>query len=152
MMASNCVANRADAALPDVRDARVLVVEDQDRQCRQLLDILGTFGIEPMRAKSGYEAIQFAAEHRPETIFLDGLLPGMHGFEVARFIRHIDAGYRPWIVLLTAIYKNVKYRNEATLKYGIDEYVIKPIAADRVTKILEHAGYFGRPAMARVAS
>src|SRR5688500_7608232 len=99
------------------RTPRVLVVEDHDRQSADLLDTLRAAGIDPLRARDGHQAIRIAVMERPSVIFLDGLLPGMHGFEVARFIRHIDTDYRPYMVMLTAVYKTVKYKNEAILKY-----------------------------------
>ena len=42
-------------------------------------------------------------------------------------IRRIDADYRPHIAIMTAIYKHTRYQNEARLKYGIDDYLIKPV-------------------------
>jgi DNA-binding response OmpR family regulator len=110
------------AALP-----AVLVVEDERKWRWSLIEQFRSMGIEALTASSGYEAIRVAGESRPDLILLDGLLPEMHGFEIARFIRRIDAGYRPHIAIMTAIYKHTRYQNEARLKYGIDDYLIKPV-------------------------
>lgn len=126
---------------PPVHSFRVLVAEDSERQYTEVLALLRQCGIEPIRATNGLEAIRLAVSERPDVIVLDGLLPGMHGFEVARFIRQLDTAYRPYIALLTAIYKNVRYRNEATLTYGIDEYAIKPVSAATLSAILKRAGW-----------
>lgn len=123
------------------RPAGVLVVEDQDRQSAHLIATLRAANVEPLLARTGYEAIKLASMHRPALIFMDALLPGMHGFEVARFVRSIDPAYVPHIVLTTAIYKNVKYQNEAILKYGINEYLIKPVASEHIGRILVHVGF-----------
>lgn len=128
----------------------VLVVEDRDRHSAELVETIRMAGMEPLRARDGHEAIRLAVTKRPSVVFLDGLLPGMHGFEVARFIRHIDTEYVPYIVMVTGIYKNVKYRNEAILKYRIDEYVHKPIVPEKVLEIFETAGLTA--AAERVAS
>ncbi|HYC87858.1 MAG TPA: response regulator [Thermoanaerobaculia bacterium] len=110
---------------------RVLVAEDSRRQCAELVEILKTLGARDIRiANTGHEAIRMASQFRPNLIVLDGLLPGMHGFEVARFIRGIDPAYQPRIIFTTAIYKNVRYENEARLKYGIDAYVVKPVTEE----------------------
>jgi DNA-binding response OmpR family regulator len=90
-------------------------------------------GIDILTAKSGYEAIRVVGEERPDLILLDGLLPEMHGFEIARFIRRMDADYRPYIAIMTAIYKHTRYQNEARLKYGIDDYLIKPVLRETLT-------------------
>ncbi|HEV7485811.1 MAG TPA: response regulator [Thermoanaerobaculia bacterium] len=105
----------------------VLVVEDERKLRWSLIEQFRAMGIEALTASSGYEAIRVAGESRPDLILLDGLLPEMHGFEIARFIRRIDADYRPHIAIMTAIYKHTRYQNEARLKYGIDDYLIKPV-------------------------
>ena len=107
---------------------RVLIAEDSRRQCAELVEVLESLGARDITvANTGHEAIRMAVQLRPNIIVLDGLLPGMHGFEVARFIRHIDPTYQPRIIFATAIYKSVRYENEARLKYGIDAYVVKPV-------------------------
>lgn len=128
----------APLSVPEADSSRtvVLIAEDHDRQYSELLKVLHCAAVDPIRVCTGPEAIKMAAAHRPRLIFLDGLLPGMHGFEVARFIRHMDTGYRPYIVMLTAIYKNVRYENEAKLRYGVDEYVAKPLTVEKLSGIL----------------
>jgi len=111
-----------DASLPSV-----LIVEDERKLRWSLIEQFRGMQIDPLTASSGYEAIRIAGESRPELILLDGLLPEMHGFEIARFIRRIDGSYRPHIAIMTAIYKHTRYQNEAKLKYGIDDYLIKPV-------------------------
>src|SRR5882724_9304930 len=117
--------------LAPVADAlpTVLIVEDERKLRWSLIESFRAMNIVPLTASSGYEAIRIAAESRPDLILVDGLLPEMHGFEVARFIRQIDTNYRPHIALMTAIYKHTRYQNEAKLKYGINDYLIKPVSA-----------------------
>jgi DNA-binding response OmpR family regulator len=105
----------------------VLVVEDERKLRASLVDSFRAMNIDVMTASGGYEAIRIASECRPDLILVDGLLPEMHGFEISRFIRRIDSDYRPHIALMTAIYKHTRYQNEARLKYGIDDYLIKPV-------------------------
>ena len=114
--------------LPVVSESpSVLIAEDERKLRGWLVDQFLTLGIVPLTASSGYEAVRIAGESRPSLILLDGLLPEMHGFEIARFVRRIDRDYRPHIAIMTAIYKNVRYQNEARLKYGIDDYMLKPL-------------------------
>jgi DNA-binding response OmpR family regulator len=121
-----------------------LIVED-DRKLRvRMTEQLIELGIIPAIAASGYEGVRMAGAMRPELILIDGLLPEMHGFEVARFVRALDPNYRPRIVMITAIYKNVRYHNEARLKYGIDDYIIKPVSDAALAEIV---GNTFRPAL-----
>jgi DNA-binding response OmpR family regulator len=117
----------------------VLIAEDERKLRWWLIEQFSTMNIVPLIASSGYEAIKIAAESRPDVVLLDGLLPEMHGFEIARFIRRIDADYRPHIALMTAIYKSVRYQNEARLKYGIDDYMLKPLQPEALAALVERA-------------
>ena len=121
---------------------RVMLIADDDRRSRErLAAVAAAAGCEAVYACNGLEAIRLAGELRPGIIFLDGLMPSMHGFEVARFIRRLDSDYCPVISIVTAIYKSLRYRNDAKLKYGVDRYFTKPIdvaqSADFVRSVLQ---------------
>lgn len=50
---------------------------------------------------------------------------------------------------MTAIYKSLSYRNEARLKYGIDDYLIKPFSCDDLKRVFgEGAGTSGNVVLA----
>jgi CheY-like chemotaxis protein len=111
---------------------------DDDRSARRVIvDHLNELGYQTVEAASGFEAIRVAAVMKPGTIVVDGLLPNMHGFEVSRFIRASETTYAPRIIIMTAIYKNIRYRNEARLKYGIDHYLVKPVSRPALAAALE---------------
>jgi DNA-binding response OmpR family regulator len=133
----------AEIAVPPVRYLEmaaalpaVLVVEDERKLRWSLIEQFRAMGIDALTASSGYEAIRVAGERRPDLILLDGLLPEMHGFEIARFIRRIDANYHPHIAIMMAIYKHTRYQNEARLKYGIDDYLIKPVLSQSLAGLV----------------
>ena len=128
------VARRAPSEQPSV-----LVVEDNRRLRETLVRQLHDLGIEPSVAITGPEAVRLAGTLHPDLIILDGLLPGLHGFETARLIRHMDGAYRPRIAILTAIYTKTNYQNEARLKYGVDDYLVKPLKPSQLRELLEHA-------------
>jgi CheY-like chemotaxis protein len=110
---------------------RCVLVVDDDRLARNaVVEHLRILGYETLEASSGFEAIRMAATHRPAVVVVDGLLPNMHGFEVSRFIRASDVTYSPRIIMVTGVYKNVRYRNDARLKYGIDSYLHKPVSRE----------------------
>jgi DNA-binding response OmpR family regulator len=117
----------------------VLIVEDERKQRASLVDAFEAMNIQALTASSGYEALRIASECRPDLILVDGLLPEMHGFEISRFIRRIDADYHPRIALMTAIYKHTRYQNEAKLKYGVDDYLIKPVHPQMLAGLVRRA-------------
>ncbi len=111
---------------------RVLIAEDEKKTRALLVNMVQSLGCETVEAASGFEAVKLVQETRPEVLLLDGLLPEMHGFEVARFVRSLAPEYHPRIVIITAVYKSQRYRSEAKLQFGVDHYLVKPVSKDAV--------------------
>jgi CheY-like chemotaxis protein len=112
---------------------RVLVAEDEKRTRAILVEMLQSLGCEVIEARAGFEAIKLAQDQHPDVLLLDGLLPEMSGFEIARFVRNLAPDYRPRIVMVTAVYKARRYQNDAKLQYGVDEYLVKPVTKEAVS-------------------
>ena len=126
----------AAAEPPQLERLRVLVAEDERKPREFLASIIERAGCDTATAAGGYEAVRVVQEQRPQVILLDGLLPEMHGFEVARFIRGIDPAYQPRIVLVTAVYKHSRYQTEAKLRYGVDQYLVKPVTREQIANVI----------------
>ena len=115
---------------------RILVAEDERKTREFLVNLLNRAGCDTVVANAGFEAVKVTQERRPDILLLDGLLPEMHGFEVARFVRGIDRDYHPRIVLVTAVYKHTRYQSEARLRYGVDLYLVKPVTREQIANAL----------------
>jgi CheY-like chemotaxis protein len=120
----------------DANPRLVLVVDDDKRARNAVIDHVRALGYETLEAATGYEAIRVAALQKPGIVIVDGLLPNMHGFEVSRFIRAAQATYAPRIIVVTAVYRHIRYQNEARLKYGIDHYLTKPVSREALATAL----------------
>lgn len=140
---------------PAIQPIRVLMADDHARTREIVGGLLSDLGCEVFFAKSGFEAIRMADHHRPQVVFLDGLMPELTGFEVARLIRNLPGEYKPRIVMLTAVYKKLQYRNDAKLRYGIDGYLHKPVAReDLASAIFDNDGTWSlsqTPAVSKAA-
>jgi CheY-like chemotaxis protein len=105
------------------RQPRVLVVED-DEAIRSMLAILleqgDAFALE--FASDGAEALRRAADHPPQVVVLDLVLPKVDGLEVARRLRAEPATRLAWIVAISA-----QQAREAALAAGCDEFLAKPL-------------------------
>ncbi|SRR5258708_15705061 len=122
---------------PVEENPRLVLVVDDDRRARNaVLEHVRALGYETIEAATGYEAIRVAALQKPGIVIVDGLLPNMHGFEVSRFIRAAQATYAPRIIVVTAVYRHIRYQNEARLKYGIDHYLTKPVTREALAAAL----------------
>ncbi len=121
-----------------VRRLLVLVADD-DEDILQLLSFrLERAGYEIVLARSGDEALRLALDLLPAVAILDGMMPGLDGFEVTRELRRNAPTSTTPVILLTA-------RAQASdiargMAAGADEYVKKPFDArdlvDRVDRLL----------------
>lgn len=107
----------------DVATNRVLIVDDEPT-IREMVGLnLRREGIEVFHAATGEEALQMLADHRPDAMVLDIMMPGMDGFEVCRRVR--DVSTIP-ILLLSA--RGEEVDRVVGLEMGADDYLTKPFA------------------------
>ena len=112
---------------------RTVVVDDEQLAREELCFLLSRFpGVEVVaQASDGVEALELIAREAPDLVMLDVQMPGLTGFEVAR--RLLDAGIESHLVFVTA------YDRHAIEAFDVNavDYLLKPIAADRLETALE---------------
>ena len=114
--------------VPETGDERptLLVVEDNDELRSFLREILsGTYHV--LEASDGKQGLELAAEHVPDLIVTDVMMPVMDGLEM---VRHVKADRRIChipIVVLSAK-SSLDDRIEG-LEHGIDDYLAKPFSS-----------------------
>jgi DNA-binding response OmpR family regulator len=111
--------------------ASVLIVDDEQHirlLIEQTLEELEDAGVELLTAADGSEALDVVANHHPELVFLDVMMPGKDGFQVARAIK-TDLGLTgTTVIMLTA--RGQAVDREAGLAAGADDYLTKPVDPD----------------------
>ena len=124
----------------------VLAVDDEEHITELIAMALGFNGFEVERAGSGRQALEAVAKRRPDLIVLDGMLPDLDGFEVARRLRQGEGnGTRIPVIFLTA--RDSTADKVEGLRLGVDDYVTKPFSIEelieRVKAVLRRAGGAG---------
>ncbi len=119
----------------DLAGMRVLMVEDNVVNMLIGVAMLERWGVEVVQASDGREALaavhSAAADQRPfHAVLMDVQMPVMSGHEATRALRQTQAGQHLPIIALTAA-ALVTEREEA-LKAGMDDFLTKPIDADRL--------------------
>jgi DNA-binding response OmpR family regulator len=102
---------------------RALVVEDELPLARLIAGYLEREGFQITTCEDGERAVQLTAEHDPEVIVLDLMLPGLDGIEACRRIRSFSDAY---IIMLTA--RTSETDKIVGLSTGADDYVSKPFS------------------------
>jgi CheY-like chemotaxis protein len=121
------------AAQPADQHARILNVED-DSPARFLKSrILEKAGFHVVEAVTAADAVRTAADDRLRLVLLDLHLPDGDGFEVCERIK----ASRPSlpVVMITSTYASAQGRNDG-LASGADAYLIEPVGADRLVRII----------------
>jgi DNA-binding response OmpR family regulator len=80
-----------------------------------------------VEAATGDHAAAYLADHRPDLVVLDVMLPGLDGLSILRQLR--DGGDVP-VILLTA--RSEEVDRIVGLELGADDYVVKPFSAREV--------------------
>jgi diguanylate cyclase (GGDEF)-like protein len=103
----------------------VLVVED-DRSSRALLEhMLQGAGHQVSTASNGVEALQMIAQHRPQIVITDWLMPQMDGITLCRKLRENPQWCDLYLIVMTAQGDSDKLVE--AFEAGADDYLIKPI-------------------------
>jgi two-component system response regulator RegX3 len=100
---------------------KVLVVEDEESYRQALASGLGHEGFDVVLASDGPEGLRLFAEHHPDIVLLDMLLPGMHGIDVCRKLRAVSDVP---ILMVSAV--DTELDVVLGLELGASGYVTKP--------------------------
>jgi CheY-like chemotaxis protein/two-component sensor histidine kinase len=103
---------------------RILVVDDNQAAASMLSRLFATFGHEVRTAADGQEAIDIAADFRPDLVLMDLGMPRVDGYEAARRMRDHDWGQQMTLVALSGWGQGEDKRK--THEAGFDEHLVKP--------------------------
>lgn len=126
--------------LPQEKSGSILVVDD-DRSSRQLLQALLSSEYDVELAESGNDALQMLGELTPDLIVLDVEMPGLNGYETCRKIR--ETSDVP--VIFVTGHTELEAQLEA-FDAGANDIVHKPVSQDvfqrKVARAIQtHASY-----------
>ncbi len=106
----------------------VLIVDDEPGILRLIHAELSSQGFDVVSCSSGEQALETAAQRRPDIAVLDIIMPGMNGLDVMTKLR----AQQPLpVILLTA--KDSEADKVRGLEMGADDYLGKPFSPEELT-------------------
>ena len=111
---------------------RILVVDDDLRMVKTLVDILKVKGYEAEGTNSGYEAQEKLAEKNFDCVLADIKMPQMNGVELYRAIKAIQPDLP--VVLMTAYFTDKLV--EEGLEEGAIASLVKPLDINLFARFL----------------
>jgi CheY-like chemotaxis protein len=106
---------------------KILLVDDSNTILMMEKFILRNDPYELVSASNGEEAVLKAAEHQPDLILLDVIMPRMGGFEACRLIRENELTRSIPVIMVTT--RGEAANVETGWASGCTDYVTKPINA-----------------------
>ncbi len=121
---------------PAPQPLKIIVAEDNAMNMMLIAEVLRKMGLSIMKATSGEEAVELAAEKDADLIFMDIHMPGMDGYTAARTIRGMPSpkGSVP-IIALTA--NAMKEDRDRCLAAGMNGFITKPFRVSDIELVIE---------------
>ncbi|MDL2210085.1 response regulator [Desulfovibrio sp. OttesenSCG-928-O18] len=118
------------------RNARFLVVDDNDINLTIAESVFEDYGATVDTARSGEEALEFVARQSYDIVFMDHMMPGMDGVEATVLIRKMpgEAFSKLPVVALTA--NAMGDVRTMFLENGLNDFLSKPLDVREIERVL----------------
>jgi len=103
----------------------VLIVDDNAQNVELLQAFMESLPVKIVTAGDGIEALRKVAEHNPDLILLDVMMPHMSGFQVCQRLKSDSKTRDIQILMVTAL--NELGDIERATECGTDDFVSKPV-------------------------
>lgn len=117
----------------ETKKLKTLVLEDEPETNELMCTTLRNFFSEVHSATDAASAMQLFEQHSPDIIFIDIILPGKSGLEVAKEIREINPKQ---IIVIVSASNDMGNISEA-VKIGVNNFIRKPIDTDKMIDVLK---------------
>ena len=110
---------------------KVLVIDDDDNAQDMMKKFLEKQNVSILQARSGEDGLKLAAEHMPDVITLDVMMPEMDGWEVLAALQNNETTKNIPVIMLTMA-------DEPDIGYslGATDYLTKPVNWDELSSVL----------------
>lgn len=111
---------------------KVLIADDEKGVCKLLQHLIdwNSFGLEIFKiVHNGWDALRCIEEETPDIVITDVRMPEYSGIDI---IKHVKASQKNIRFIVISGYREFEYARDA-LKYGADDYLLKPIKKDELT-------------------
>lgn len=115
---------------------RVMIVDDAPFMRTMIRDILQPYGFEIVaEGANGEEAVALYAQHKPDVMTLDIVMPKVTGLEALKRIMQADPKAK--VIMVTAIDQREALME--AIKVGAADFIVKPFDDERVLSAVKKA-------------
>lgn len=110
--------------------AKVMVIDDSQTIRRTAETLLAREGYQVITAQDGFEALAMIADHAPDIIFIDIMMPRLDGYQACALIKGNPKFARTPVIMLSS--KDGLFDRARGRIVGSDEYLTKPFTKDEL--------------------
>src|SRR5688500_18075263 len=135
--------NLATSHTARLQGLKVLVIDDSKTIRRTAETLLSEEGCEVFTAVDGFDALSKIADHQPDIVFVDIMMPRLDGYQTCSLIKHNKVFRSIPLIMLSS---NVGMSARALGRIvGSEHYLTKPFTKDEVMNAIEtHVGALAR--------
>ncbi len=109
---------------------KILVVDDSKTIRRTAETLLSKEGCQVFTAIDGFDALSKIADHQPDLIFVDIMMPRLDGYETCSLIKHNKLFRETPVVMLSS--KDGLFDRARGRIVGSEQYLTKPFTKDEL--------------------
>lgn len=113
-----------------VNGFKVMVIDDSKTIRRTAETLLKKAGCEVFTATDGFEALAMIADHRPDIIFVDIMMPRLDGYQTCALIKHNQSFKNTPVIMLSS--KDGLFDRARGRIVGSEQYLTKPFAKEEL--------------------
>ncbi|HRP87146.1 MAG TPA: twitching motility response regulator PilG [Gammaproteobacteria bacterium] len=114
---------------------KVLVVDDSKTIRRTAETLLSKEGCEVYTAVDGFDALSKVADHHPDIIFVDIMMPRLDGYQTCALIKHNKVFKSTPVIMLSS--KDGLFDRARGRIVGSEQYLTKPFTRDELLSAIE---------------
>ena len=114
---------------------KVMVIDDSKTIRRTAETLLKKEGFEVILATDGFEALSMIADHQPDLILLDIMMPRLDGYQTCALIKHHRVFRHTPVVMLSS--KDGLFDRARGRVVGSDNYITKPFTREELLSVIE---------------
>ena len=109
---------------------KVLVIDDSKTIRRTAETLLSKEGCQVYTAIDGFDALSKIADHQPDLIFVDIMMPRLDGYETCSLIKHNKMFRETPVIMLSS--KDGLFDRARGRIVGSEQYLTKPFTKDEL--------------------
>ena len=109
---------------------KILVVDDSKTIRRTAETLLSKEGCQVFTAIDGFDALSKIADHQPDLIFVDIMMPRLDGYETCSLIKHNKIFRETPVIMLSS--KDGLFDRARGRIVGSEQYLTKPFTKDEL--------------------